>query len=192
MDFRDAGADGPIPHFDPSAIVSTFPGDVAAAAGPWDGTVPLVSVASTNDEPWAVELYYPIEGRPGLSVRTIRSSRGLSTRAMPVEDLASAMVNFAINNVNVSPPDLPAGSEAHVHAVIGRSRDISAQASDAEPAQTTVIIDGDEYMARRIDVLGCTAVEVPWADQTVFCVATAQEIDGLLLRTLQPQEAAAW
>jgi hypothetical protein len=192
MHIRGAGADGPRPQFDPSGIVGAFPAAVAAAAGKWDGAVPFVSVMTNDDEPWAVELYYPVESRPGLAVRTIRSRQGLSSRGMPVEDLASVMVNFMLNNVEVTRPDVSAGSEAHVDAIIARSRGIRAQASETEAVRTAIFIDGDEYGARRIDVLGCTAVEVPWAQQTVFCVATATEIDGLRLRTLQPQETARW
>lgn len=192
MHFRGAGADGPRPQFDPSAIVGAFPGTVAAAAGRWDGAVPFVSVMTNNDEPWAVELYYPVDGRPGLAVRTIRSRQGLSPRGMPIESLASVMVNFMLNNVDVTRPDASAGSEAHVDAVIARGRSIRAQASETEAAPTAIFIDGDEYGARRIDVLGCTAVEASWAQRTVFCVATAAEIDGLRRRTLQPQEAARW
>ena len=73
MHIRGSGADDSRPRFDPLRIIGAFPGVVAAAAGQWDDTVPVVSVASTNDEPWAVELYYPIEGSPGLAVRTVRS-----------------------------------------------------------------------------------------------------------------------
>jgi hypothetical protein len=192
MHYRGPGAGGPMPEFDPSRMVDGFPGDVAVAAGRWEGAVPLVSVMATNGEPWALELFYPVGSRPGLAVRTIRSARALDARHMPVEDLASVMTNFVLNHGDEPRPDLSGGAESRASAAFALSRGIRARVSDFEPARTTISIDGDEYIARRIDLLGCTAVEVPWADQTVFCVAGTEDIHGLGLRTLRPGETAQW
>lgn len=167
MQIRGAGAGGPMPGFTPARIIGAFPGPVAAVAGRWDGAVPLVGMTATDDEPWAVELYYPIESRPGLTIRTIRPHGEPGGRGRPIEDLPSAAVNFILNYIDV-PPDPSASEQAHRDAIIARSSGIRAHAADAEPVLTAINIDGRAYPAVRIDLLECTALEVPWEDQTVL------------------------
>src|SRR5436305_13894376 len=157
MRFQDPGGFDPSRDRDGTSL-DRFPGPIAVVAGPVDPATVSFGLEEIDDEPWAVEAGYRTPTRYLLTVRTVRSWKHLDPRGLPVEDLTSAVVNFALREAG--PARLSRTEIARVPAV-----------------PTTIVVDGVETAATRIQVPGCVAIQLGWGEQTVFCAGAPEMAD---------------
>lgn len=163
MHYRRPG-DGPIPQRpDYARLVEQFPGPVAIACAPPEGTVPLCGTEESDGHPWAMHVTYASPGRDRLRVRTVRGSIDWPQTIRSVETLAANMIDAA--------------------ETAGRRGPRGFGELDEQGAPTSIVIDGASVPATRIDRPNRSGVHVEWRGQHVFCVGEAQLIDALELRT---------
>jgi hypothetical protein len=62
----------------------------------------------------------------------------------------------------------------------------TVEATPTYPAVT--MIDGVPIEGRRVDLVRCSAVELSWRGQLVFCTGLPDIIDGLALRSATPDD----
>jgi len=163
-------------------VLAQFPGMIAVVQSMVTAATATVTIESTNDQPWAVEVGYHQLDRRLLTVRTVRSAQGVSSYGLPVEDLASAVVNFQLNADGGTAPVL---SGSATEPWIDRQRD-SITATRGQVAATpitaaTLTVDDTAVTGTRVDVDGCAAVEIRWHLQTVFCTGRPETFDYLSL-----------
>jgi len=163
-------------------VLAQFPGMIAVVQSMVTAATATVTIESTNDQPWAVEVGYHQLDRRLLTVRTVRSAQEVSSYGLPVEDLASAVVNFQLNADGGTAPVL---SGSATEPWIDRQRD-SITATRGQVAATpitaaTLTVDDTAVTGTRVDVDGCAAVEIRWHLQTVFCTGRPETFDYLSL-----------
>jgi len=163
-------------------VLAQFPEMIAVVQSMVTAATATVTIESTNDQPWAVEVGYHQLDRRLLTVRTVRSAQGVSSYGLPVEDLASAVVNFQLNADGGTAPVL---SGSATEPWIDRQRD-SITATRGQVAATpitaaTLTVDDTAVTGTRVDVDGCAAVEIRWHLQTVFCTGRPETFDYLSL-----------
>jgi hypothetical protein len=163
-------------------VLAQFPGMIAVVQSMVTAATATVTIESTNDQPWAVEVGYHQLDRRLLTVRTVRSAQGVSSYGLPVEDLASAVVNFQLNADGGTAPVL---SGSATEPWIDRQRDsITAtrgQVAAIPITAATLTVDDTAVTGTRVDVDGCAAVEIRWHLQTVFCTGRPETFDYLSL-----------
>jgi hypothetical protein len=184
MRFQDPGDFDPWKDDDGTAL-DRFPGPIAVATGPIDSATLAIGLEEIDDEPWAVEAGYRTPARHLLTVRTVRSWKHLDPRGLPVEDLASAVINFKLKEPDwAADPGWPASeAEMRLQAMAQGVRLSRAEIARVRAVPTAVVIDGVETAGSRIDVPGCAAIQLAWGEQTVFCAGLADTVDALRLRT---------
>lgn len=164
MHYRQPG-EGPIPrHPDYAQLVEQFPGPVAIACAPPEGTMALCGGEDSDGHPWAMQVTYAATGRERLRVRTVRGSIDWPQTIRSVETLGTNLID---------PAEMAAGADVR-------------RFLDSPPAAelpTSVVIDGAPVPATRMDLPNRSGVHVEWQGQHVFCVGEAELIDGLELRT---------
>jgi len=155
--------DGPRPQRpDYAAKAEEFPGPVAIACAPPQGTIALLGFEDTDDHPWAVQVTYAASGRDVLRVRTVRGSIDWPQRIRSVETLATNLSNSAGGIRGAQP---------------GRLLDRSPE------TPTSIVIDGTPVPATRMDLPDRSGIHVEWQGQHVFCTGEASTLDALELRT---------
>lgn len=163
-------------------VLAQFPGMIAVVQSMVTAATATVTIESTNDQPWAVEVGYHQLDRRLLTVRTVRSAQGVSSYGLPVEDLASAVVNFQLNADGGTAPVL---SGSATEPWIDRQRDsITAtrgQVAAIPITAATLTVDDTAVTGTRVDVDGCAAIEIRWHLQTVFCTGRPETFDYLSL-----------
>jgi hypothetical protein len=164
-------------------ILDRFPGPVAVAADPVGQLPPASAFEAHGDEPWAITVDYADPDVHLLTVRTVRSPRGLDPRGLPREDLASMVANFP--GVTTSTPPRPGDEDSWVADLVARHRQARAAIADRPVTTASVPIDGTEVDGRRIDFADCAAVELAWGEQTVFCAGRPEIIGRLRLATMR-------
>lgn len=174
-------------------LLARFPGPVAIAAGPVEGAIAVLGAEEIDGLPWAVEVGYTAAGRHLLTIRTVRSAAGLEPRGLTVESLASAVVNFVARDEAARAPedrDLPAISEAEqrIMARITASRLTRQEVADAPTHATTLDVAGVAIEGQRVDIAGCSAVDLTWGDQSVYCAGAPHIVDALKLRSATPDD----
>ena len=190
MDYRDAGQSrrpwG-------NEILDGFPGPVAIAAQPIQGLAPVLGWEEVDDQPWAIQVGYAIpRGRQVLTVRTVRSTEGLSPRH-PLESLASVIVNFVNADLGGRAPRRttvvdPVEATRQDYARMSASRLLRAEVEGTATSPVTVRLDGVAIEGSRVDLERCSAVEVPWDGQIVFCAGLADVLDTLALKSATPDD----
>jgi hypothetical protein len=169
-----------------------FPGPIAIPAEPISGLAPHAGFAANDDEPWSIDIDYSGPGIHLLTVRTVRSRKHLSTYALPVEDLASAMINFENREHSAKPPVEPGPQDPEEWAQqnISATRLLRTEVARTPAIPTSMRIDDIEVPGTRIDIGGRAAVQLPWGEQLVFCAGRPEIIDNLALRSAVPEDLA--
>lgn len=187
MDYRNAGD----PRFGHGErMLDGFPGPVAIPAEPVWGLTPVVGWEHTNDVPWAMEIGYAIPGgQHVLTVRTVRSAEGLNPRGLAVESLACAVVNFVSKDQDARPQPVDlATAQEWFRDQMSASRLTRAEVAGTPEFPTVVVVDGVATEGSRVDLQRCSAVELAWGKQIVFCTGLPDIIDALRLRSAIPQD----
>jgi hypothetical protein len=157
--------DGPRPERpDFAQQAEEFPGSVAIACVPPEGTIALLGFESSDDHPWAVDVTYATTGRNLLRVRTVRGTIDWPQRIRSVETLVSNMID---------PTEMMHGQ--HVRAFL--------EDPPAPELPTSIVIDGTPVPATRMDLPNRSGIRVEWQGQHVFCLGEAKLLDALELRT---------
>lgn len=177
----------------PAQLLARFPGPVAIAAGPVEGAPAVLGAEEIDALPWAIEVGYTTAGRHLLTVRTVRSAAGLDPRGLTVESLASAVVNFVARDEAARPPaagrPLAAGeAESQVMAHIAASGLTRRQVAATPTHATTLEVNGVTLEGRRLDLAECSAIDLKWGDQTVYCAGAPHILDALKLRAATPED----
>ena len=162
-----------------------FPGPVAIPVDPIQDAVPVVGTEEADDEPWAVEIGYQAPTRHVLTVRTVRSTEGLNPHGRTVESLASAVVNYLNRDQNTRPGT---AFGDRIRERISASRHTRATVEGTPTIPTIIVIDGVAVEGRRVDLDTCSAVELAWGRQRVFCTGQPDIIDNLRLRSATPDD----
>jgi hypothetical protein len=174
-------------------ILDGFPGPVAIPAEPIRGLTPSLGWEQVNDEPWAINIDYAIpEGQHLLTVRTVRSPEGLNPRH-PIESLASAVVNFVNMDQGARPLGTPipvdlTEAEQRVRDHVSASRLTRADVEGTPTFPTVIAIDVVAIEGSRVDLVRCSAVELAWGEQVVFCTGLPDIIDALRLKSATPDD----
>ncbi len=177
----------------PADVLARFPGPVAIAAEPVGGASAILGVEEIDGQPWAVEVGYTAAGRHLLTVRTVRSTAGLDPRGLTVESLASAVVAFAARDEGARPLGVPVtlaegDAERRIAAHIAASRLTREQVARTPTRHTTLEIGGTAIPGDRVDLAECSAVDLAWDGQTVYCAGRPEIIDTLKLRPATPSD----
>ncbi len=172
---------------DPADILSGFPGRIAIPVAPPTRADPLIQWMANDDRLWSVTLDYRDARERRLRVHTVRSPAHLDPRGLPVEDLASAVVNYLPGAAPSTGGD-PGTGQAWARASVTAARATRAEVGSAPVGAVTLPIDGVPVPGERVDLPQCAAVRLAWDDQLVFCVGPADLIDPLRLRTATPQD----
>ncbi len=163
MRYRQPG-DGPIPQRpDYAQLVEEFPGPVAIACAPPDGTITLCGSEETDGHPWAMDVTYASPPRDRLRVRTVRGSIDWPQTIRSVETLAGNMID-PLEMADLRGPQ--------------RFDEL-----DEPGTPTSIVIDGTPVPGTRIDRPNRSGIHVEWRGQHVFCVGEAQLVDTVELRT---------
>lgn len=174
-------------------LLDSFPGPVAIAAHPIQGLAPALGWEEVNDEPWAIQVGYAIpQGPQVLTVRTVRSTEGLNPRH-PLESLASVIVNFVDAELNRQLPPMStavdqAEATQQIKARVTASRLLHAKVEATATSPVTVRLDSVAIEGSRVDLETCSAVELSWGKQVVFCTGSADVLDTLALKSATPDD----
>lgn len=141
-----------------------FPGPVAVACAPPEGTIALLGFEESDDHPWSVDVTYAAPGGNRLRVRTVRGTIDWPQRIRTIETLAGNLID---------PEEMAAG-----HDVRGFLENPSAPETPA-----SIVIDGAPIPATRMDLPNRSGIHVEWRGQHVFCTGEAGLLDTLELRT---------
>lgn len=179
----------------PAQLLARFPGPVAIAAGPVEGAAAVLGAEEIDGLPWAIEVGYTTAGCHLLTVRTVRSAAGLDPRGLTVESLASAVVNFiardeAARTPETSRPLAADEAENRVMAHIAASGLTRRQVAATPTHATTLDVNGVTIEGRRVDLAECSAIDLKWGDQTVYCAGAPHIVDALKLRAATPEDFA--
>ena len=156
--------DGPKPQrTNYAAKAEEFPGPVAIACAPPEGTIALLGFEDSDDHPWAIDVTYATTGHKQLRVRTVRGTIDWPQRIRSVETLASNM----IEPVGMAGPGAARGPRIPT----------------APETPTSIVIDGTPVPATRMDLPNRSGIRVEWQGQHVFCLGEAKLLDSLELRT---------
>jgi hypothetical protein len=174
-----------------TAAFDRHPGPIAVADPSVESATVSVTTESHDDQPWAVQVGYLIEGREVLVVRTVVPWEDLDPYGLTVEDLPSVVLRYAANQPGAGPPvkrrDPRAVDDwfAQRAAVLQHTR---ADLARLPETPITVPIDGVETRGVRIDPPGASAVRLRWDTQTVFCVGDPNIVEQLRLRRAVPED----
>ncbi|MEU3764813.1 hypothetical protein AB0E55_07080 [Amycolatopsis keratiniphila] len=172
----------------PVDSLARFPGPVAIVHGEGSpGPVAFLDGDAVNDEPWAIEATYQKSGRPCLVIRTVRSSRNMNPRGLPVEDATIQLVNFLSRVGRPLERELTAPSRASSRTVFDQVR---VAVNGATVQDVEVAIDDERVRGTRTDALDAAVVELAWHGQVVFVTGWPDAMQILALRTATPSDAA--
>lgn len=171
-------------RLDPAAFIASFPGAVALAHNPPAGSTPAVLFES-DGQPWAVQVVYAGPGDESLVVRTVRPRGEGALPTTTVEDLGSWIRAFAYGAFGPKPvePDSLTEWQAWQADRMATWQEVRDAFDRLDRTAVSVLIDGAPVAGTRVDVPGCTGVELALGACTVYCVGRAPMIDALELRT---------
>ncbi|KFU82048.1 hypothetical protein SAMN04489729_1561 [Amycolatopsis lurida] len=175
-----------------------FPAPLAVAGADLGlGTIISWSSHGVNDLTSALELFYEQGPRLAMAITTIRSTRGIDPRGLPLETpalhlsnfLARAAVHAHSDRYRFDPED--PGPVSDPAARLEHERRTQHATDQAPRSTVTVLCDGRPVTGRRVTALEHSVIELPWHDEhTVLCVGTQDILDKLTLRTSTPEDLA--
>ncbi len=191
MEYRGNG--GPPPGQAPTLgeMLERFPGPIAVLAGPITNARRTVSYMANDHEPWSIDVGYTTSQGHLLTIRTVRSREGLNPYGLPVEDLATAVINAANRELATNPSRAAAreeGAEAWALRHVMDSRLLRAETAATPAYEVSLTMDGATIPGTRVDVSGWAAVELQWGAQRVFAAGRPDIIDDLALRSARAGE----
>jgi hypothetical protein len=184
MQGRESGGMPRRRRLDPAAFIAAFPGAVALAYNPPTGSAPGVLFES-DGQPWAVQVVYAGPGDERLVVRTVRPRGEGALPTTNVEDLGSWVRAFSYGAFGPKPvePDSLTEWQAWQADRMATWQEVRTDFDRLDRAAVSMLVDGAPVAGSRVDVPGCTGIELDWGASTVYCVGRAPVIDALELRT---------
>jgi hypothetical protein len=168
-----------------SELFAHFPGRVAV---PHDdlglGTMKTWQYEAVDDTPWALEALYDSGSRYLLSVKSVRSSAGLSPRGLPLENDTIQISKFLQRaDIIANPERYASGHHPDRRDHLDRYQAAQQAVHDALPETVTVPCDGVPRTGSRITALGCCVARLTWDDTTMWCTGQPEIVARLALRT---------